>query len=288
MSNITPNRISKTETYLMETALVKEGIPGNWFHTLRNSHGSNIKDLFRWFKASFLEYSDTFSGANISIIFCFCVLEKRQAYMRHLLYEPKTCDYKDYISRFFEPSDLPEQWEMFSSEGLHARPEKPQSEIQKATQKEPIHVCIGEIPLWERASMLEDCFDLQLTTTRGLDIDRCQQLVEALEKEDGIWPRHFNTDASKEFHRWLSNSDSPLQEQAYARLSNWFLTDKEFCRNSPLGQAALELWNALFCVKPDIRLTNPKRDYKILSEKFAVWWPKQLNCQKKVGTSIRS
>jgi len=134
-------------------------------------------------------------------------------------------------------------------------------------------------PKWKVASLI-GC-DLQLENPGALDIDRCRQLIEALDKEDGIWPRHFNTDASKEFHRWLSNLNTPLREQAYARLSNWFLTDKESCRNSPLGQVALELWNALFCSKPDIRLTNSKRDHKILRERFELWWPKQSDCQEK-------
>jgi len=140
---------------------------------------------------------------------------------------------------------------------------------------------------WKRASCRDDCFDLELTNPEALDVDRCRQLLEAVTTEDGIRPPYFNKDASKEFHRWLSNLDTPLQEQAYARLSNWFLTDKEFCRNSPLGQSALELWNTLFCAKPDIRLTNPKKDYKILRERFDLWWPSQLDCQKKGRASIR-
>jgi len=267
--------------------LIKEGIHGNWFHTLKSINKRTFPKLFDKFTATFRSFSDTFSDKNISIVFCFCVLEKQKAYIRHFLYDPQICNYEDYTSRFFEPSDFPEHWQSISREGLHARPEKAKSEIQKPTQKERVRMPIGEIPRWERASMLEDCFDLQLTNPAGLDIDRCRQLVEALDEKDGIHPPHFNKDASKEFHRWLSNLNTPLREQAYARLSNWFLTDKEFCRNSPLGQVALELWNTLFCSKPDIRLTNPKRDHKILRERFVLWWPSQLDCQKKGRASIQ-
>jgi len=134
---------------------------------------------------------------------------------------------------------------------------------------------------WERASLREDCFDLELANPRAFDANRCEELLEAVRTEDGVHPPHFNTDASNEFQRWLNNLNTPLREQAYARLSNWFLTDKEHCRNSPLAQAGLELWNALFCARPDIRLTNPKRDDKILPERFALWWSKQLDCQNR-------
>jgi len=127
---------------------------------------------------------------------------------------------------------------------------------------------------WERASG----FDLKLVEPKALDTALCGQLLDAVQTADGGNPRHFSADAAQEFQRWLDNLDTPLREQAYARLSNWFLTDKPDCRESPLAQAALQLWNTLFCAVPDIRLTLPKRDHKILPERFALWWPKQLDC----------
>ncbi len=132
---------------------------------------------------------------------------------------------------------------------------------------------------WERAFLREDCFDLRLVEPEALDIGLCRQLLDAVETADGINPSHFNADAGGEFQRWISNPSTPLRAQAYARLSNWFLTDKPDCRQSPLAQAASQPWNALFRVKPDIRLTLPKRNHKILPERFDLWWAKQLHCQ---------
>lgn len=141
------------------------------------------------------------------------------------------------------------------------------------------HAYVSNRPQWEKASELPDCFELQLTNPNAINVKNFQNLFKIVEEADGIWPRHFNSVASTEFKRWFSNLNTPLQEQAYARLSNWFLTDKEICRNAPLGQAAKEFWKAMFCAVPERRLTDPKRDEKILSDEFKLWWPKQQKCQ---------
>jgi hypothetical protein len=134
---------------------------------------------------------------------------------------------------------------------------------------------------WARASLREGCFDLELTNPEALDANHVGQLLKAVQTEDGVNPPHFNTDAGGEFERWLANLHTPLREQAYARLSNWFLTEKADCRGSPLAQTALELWRALFCAEPGKRLTHPKKDHKILPEEFDLWWSKQLDCQNR-------
>lgn len=124
---------------------------------------------------------------------------------------------------------------------------------------------------WKRPARRKDCFDLILMNPGVLDVARCRQLLEVVQS-------HFDTDASREFQRWLGNLDTPLGEQAYARLSNWFLTDEE---HSPLAEAARELWRDLFCAIPDRRLTDPNRDYKILRERLRLWWSKQWDCQNR-------
>ena len=129
---------------------------------------------------------------------------------------------------------------------------------------------------WKR---VDDSYDLELvnpeiTSTRVLK----QILVIVGDIES--WGKHFNQEASSEFNRWLQNLDTPLKEQAYARLSNWFLCDMKFIRETDLGIASGYFWDALFCIRPEKRLTKPERDHKILPEEFALWWPKQLRCQE--------
>ncbi len=259
--------------------LLKERIQGNWFHTLKNTNKGTFPSVFDKFKTTFGSYLETFSDKNISIVFCFCVVEKQEAYIRHFIYDPEICNYEDYISSFFAPSDLEKHWKLFSKEMIDNQAVKKLAVTRRHTE-EKSNVPQCERLRWERASILEDCFDLQLKDPKDLDINRFRHLFEAVETSNGVWPPRFNKDAIKEFRRWFSDLNTPLREQAYARLSNWFLTDKEFCRNSPLGQAALELWNILFCARPDIRLTYPKKDYKILRERFDLWWPRQLDCQE--------
>lgn len=134
---------------------------------------------------------------------------------------------------------------------------------------------------WERAAHREDCFDLTLMNPGVLDVTHCTQLLADVRTKDGVHPPRFNRHQGRELQKWLDNLNTPLREQAYAALSNWFLTDTEHCKSSPLADAARELWNALFCAMPDRRLTDPKRDYKILPERFYLWWPKQRDCQNR-------
>ena len=129
---------------------------------------------------------------------------------------------------------------------------------------------------WER---VDNSFDLKVTNPNEVDVNKLKILLTTV-KDTKSWGRYFNKHASQEFHRWLDDLDTPLKEQAYARLSNWFLCDMQFIRETDLAKAALELWKAMFCTIPERRLTDPKRDDKILRGEFDLWWPKQQECQQ--------
>ncbi|KPL25349.1 MAG: hypothetical protein AMJ75_01345 [Phycisphaerae bacterium SM1_79] len=131
---------------------------------------------------------------------------------------------------------------------------------------------------WEQ---LDGCFDLRLLNPETIGTNVHKAIKERLKivKDTKSWGRHFSKEASTEFDRWLKRLNTPLKAQAYARLSNWFLCDMPFIRKTDLAVASQNLWNALFCSKPEQRLTSPKRDHKILHEKFVLWWTKQQKCQ---------
>lgn len=78
--------------------IVKEGIPGNWFHTLKNVNSRTLDSLFNKFKQSFREFEGERSS-TLSVLFCFCVLDKRWACIKHFYYEGG--DYEDYVDSFF-------------------------------------------------------------------------------------------------------------------------------------------------------------------------------------------
>jgi hypothetical protein len=128
---------------------------------------------------------------------------------------------------------------------------------------------------WER---VDDSFDLRIVNPEVLNPHFLKVLFRGVEHTKS-WGRYFSSEAKNEFKRWLDNVDTPLKEQAYARLSNWFLCDMKFIRETDLAKAASQFWDSLFCSKPDRRLTSPKKDHKILKEEFDLWWPKQLRCQ---------
>lgn len=96
--------------------LVREGIQGNWFHLLENTDGGTFKALFRKFEDSFHNNSHDYHNTLISIIFCFCVLEKQKAYMRHFFYEPLKDNYSELVTRFFDgsQSSIDKNWRLLS------------------------------------------------------------------------------------------------------------------------------------------------------------------------------
>jgi hypothetical protein len=55
----------------------------------------------------------------------------------------------------------------------------------------------------------------------------------------------------------LRDPTPPLSSFAYAKLCDWFLTAKND-RESELAEACRKLWDTLFSVRPDKRLTDPK------------------------------
>ncbi len=134
---------------------------------------------------------------------------------------------------------------------------------------------------WER---IDDSFDLKLVNTDAVHNDlkrKLKELHKKVETSSANWRKdmHFNKKASDAFEKWFSDPSMPLPGYAYALLSNWFKTGLKFIVESPRGISALELWKSMFCAVPDNRLTDPKKDYKILLAKFNLWWPKQQDCQ---------
>lgn len=102
--------------------LVREGCFGGWFHILRNSNRGTFRSLFSKFQYGFIEYPklfspEEFSSKRISILFCFCVLAKQHAYMRHFLYEPSQDGYEEYVTSFLNASSLDTYWRLFTKDG---------------------------------------------------------------------------------------------------------------------------------------------------------------------------
>jgi len=84
--------------------LVGEEITGNWFHLLKNVNSKTLMALFsKMEKALMMNYSN-----EISILFCFCVLDKKWACIKHFNWngsefpeDEKQEKYRAFVERFF-------------------------------------------------------------------------------------------------------------------------------------------------------------------------------------------
>jgi len=82
--------------------LIKEPVKGNWFHLLKNIDGGTLPSLFNKFIESFNKYRNIVENDSLSIIFSFCVLEKKWACLNHFLYNPDKNDFSEYVKNFFD------------------------------------------------------------------------------------------------------------------------------------------------------------------------------------------
>jgi hypothetical protein len=82
--------------------LIRERIAGNWFHVLKNADSGTLPALFGKMRDSLLA-CEHFLNSPIYFIFCFCVLEKSWACMKHFYYNPKEENFQKYLDDFFAP-----------------------------------------------------------------------------------------------------------------------------------------------------------------------------------------
>ena len=81
--------------------LIRERIPGNWFHLLKNADSATIPVLFGKMKNSLLQCESLLGKTKLSLIFCFCVFKKSWACMKHFRYNPEEKNFQQYLDTFF-------------------------------------------------------------------------------------------------------------------------------------------------------------------------------------------
>lgn len=130
---------------------------------------------------------------------------------------------------------------------------------------------------WERVS---GTFDLKVINVSEINSTNLRKLLKKVEADYSDYKKPFSKDASKYLREWLDQPGQVLKEAAYCLLSNWFLTE---CSASKSTRAfhAVNLWDALFCIRPDGRLTDWRiSGRKVIPYKFRQWWKKQQKCQE--------
>ena len=137
-----------------------------------------------------------------------------------------------------------------------------------------------EKPIWER---IPGTYDLKVNNPSNLDFNKYRQMLKNIEL-----PTDYNKDFSEKavrlINEWFDNpDDKPLKEAAYCFLSNWPLTSIEKTRKSSRSVAIWQLWDELFCARPQRRLTNWKiSGAKVIPAEFDLWWQKQQDCQSHI------
>lgn len=86
--------------------LIREKITGNWFHLLSAANSATIPRLFEKFVAAF-EACSSHVHHDIDIVFCICVLRKRQMLSRRLKFQQDQGDFVAYVTDFFSK---PDEW----------------------------------------------------------------------------------------------------------------------------------------------------------------------------------
>jgi len=84
--------------------LVSEPVPGNWFHTLKNADSGTLSALFRKLTEAFARLPRIATARNASILFCFCVIEKRWACIRQFQHSGSAESFSRHAADFFSLS----------------------------------------------------------------------------------------------------------------------------------------------------------------------------------------
>ncbi|HOI54441.1 MAG TPA: hypothetical protein PLP01_04265 [Phycisphaerae bacterium] len=133
--------------------------------------------------------------------------------------------------------------------------------------------------IWEWSPQPKDAHALRLEKPGAADAIRLRRLFETVKRASGGGRKVISKDAVEGFEEWLEDVARPLRSEAYALLSNWFLTGNKGARNTPLGHACADFWDAVFAVRPSKRLTSPEENHQILDDRFGVWWASMERAQ---------
>jgi hypothetical protein len=134
--------------------------------------------------------------------------------------------------------------------------------------------------IWQRAPWLDDRYALALVNPEDADLIRLTSLFAKVRVARGGAEQPLNAEAAGAFEQWLHCVRYPLPSQAYARLSDRFLTNDEADRRSPLARRCAALWNALFVARPRKRLTHSDGNPAIIRARFDMWWYRQEEQQR--------
>ncbi len=81
--------------------LMRENIPGNWFHTLKNIDGGTLHKIFKKIADSIKDCKNNCDYKNFTILFSFCVLKQQWGCIKHFECNPSFGKFDEYVDKFF-------------------------------------------------------------------------------------------------------------------------------------------------------------------------------------------
>ncbi|QOY34778.1 hypothetical protein AWH56_018915 [Anaerobacillus isosaccharinicus] len=86
--------------------LIREDVVGNWFHLFKNMDSGTFSSVFNKFIQA-INDNKQYVNKTISIVFCFCVVEKKIALQKHFYFTPNiNIDLDEYSRQFFKQNNL--------------------------------------------------------------------------------------------------------------------------------------------------------------------------------------
>mgnify|MGYP003965558087 FL=1 len=81
--------------------LMRESVPGNWFHTIKNIDSGTLPNIFKKIANSIKNCYENCNCNNVSIIFSFCGKEQQWGCIKHFDYKPECGEFNEYVDNFF-------------------------------------------------------------------------------------------------------------------------------------------------------------------------------------------
>jgi MoxR-like ATPase len=133
------------------------------------------------------------------------------------------------------------------------------------------------ILVWERG---DGGYDLKLSNPEDLNSTHVRTLLEAFLKTPHSAQPGINEHIRGDFKEWIYDPSSVLRSEGYVTLSNWFKSSGRGYSESERGKVAAQIWDALFLIRPENRLSvSPQRSSDIDPAAFEQWWAEQVRLQ---------
>ncbi len=98
--------------------LVTDKVTGNWFHILEDIDSDSLSNIFKKLTGALRRQADQLGKEPISILFCFCVIERKWTCLKHFFYDRSRGEFTMYVDNFFDLDFTVESDHIVVSRGL--------------------------------------------------------------------------------------------------------------------------------------------------------------------------